>query len=70
MVVSRPRASIWQMGMQNGFMGCILFAWASGSTSAYAQDVFVTVASQPVEIPNQGQRTNVAKLPEILKFAK
>jgi hypothetical protein len=50
MVVSRPRASIWQMGMQNGFMGCILFAWASGSTSAYAQDVFVTVASQPVNV--------------------
>jgi hypothetical protein len=23
-----------------------------------------------LEIPNQGQRTNVAKLPEILKFAK
>jgi predicted secreted acid phosphatase len=49
MVVSRL-ASIWRMGTQIGFVGCILFAWASGSTSAYAQDVFVSVASPPVNV--------------------
>ena len=50
MVMSRLRVSICQWGMLIGFTGYTLFACANGSTSAYGQDVFVTVTSQPVNV--------------------
>jgi hypothetical protein len=50
MVTSRLRVSICQCGMLIGFTGYTLLACANGSTSAYGQDVFVTVTSQPVNV--------------------
>jgi len=42
--------SICQWGMLIGLTGYTLFTCANGLTSAYGQDVFVTVASQPVNV--------------------
>lgn len=50
MIVSRLRVSICQWGMLIGLTGYTLFTCANGLTSAYGQDVFVTVASQPVNV--------------------
>jgi predicted secreted acid phosphatase len=50
MVVSHPRVLICQWEMLIGLVGYALFACASGSTSAYGQDVFVTVTSQPINV--------------------
>jgi predicted secreted acid phosphatase len=50
MVASRLRVPTWQWGMLIGLVGYILFACANGSSSAYGQDVFVTVTSQPINV--------------------
>jgi predicted secreted acid phosphatase len=50
MLLSRLRVPIWQWGMLIGLFGYIVFIYATGSTSAYGQDVFVTVTSQPINV--------------------
>jgi hypothetical protein len=50
MVVSHLRVPISQWVMVIGLFAYTLFAYASGSSSAYGQDVFVTVASQPINV--------------------
>ena len=50
MLVSRLRVPICQWGMLIGLVGYTLFTCANELTSAYGQDVFVTVASQPVNV--------------------
>jgi hypothetical protein len=50
MLLSRLRVPIWQWGMLIGLFGYIVFTYATGSTSAYGQDVFVTVTPQPINV--------------------
>jgi predicted secreted acid phosphatase len=50
MVPSRLRLPIYKCGMLIGLVGLILFTRSHGSASSYDQDVFVTVASQPINV--------------------
>jgi predicted secreted acid phosphatase len=50
MVPSRLRLAIYKYGMIIGLAGLILFTRSHGSASPYDHDVFVTVASQPINV--------------------
>jgi predicted secreted acid phosphatase len=50
MVASRLRVPLWQWGMLVGLVGYTIFICAIGLTSAYSQDVFVSVTSQPINV--------------------
>ena len=50
MMPSRSRRAIYKCGMMIGLAGLILFTRLHGSASSNDRDVFVTVASQPINV--------------------